>query len=121
MTTEEITVKLTEHHEEIGSIKHRVSNLEKNAETIQDIRHSAALLDKRASDLEKKTDVIQELAISVNELAVNMKAMLAEQEKQGKKIESLESVPAKKWDTLQTVIITALASGLITYILTRIF
>lgn len=97
MTQEEIAVKFTEHHKEIGSLKHRVDGLE------------------------EKTDVIQELALSVNELAINMKAMLAEQEKQGKKIESLESVPAKRWDTVQTVIITALASGLITYILTRIF
>ena len=97
MTAEETAIKLAEHQKEIGSLKHRVDGLE------------------------KKTDVIQGLALSVNELAINMKLMLAEQEKQGKKIESLESVPAKRWDTVQTVIITALASGLITYILTRIF
>ena len=97
MTAEDTAVKFAEHHKEIGSLKHRVDGLE------------------------KKTDVIQGLALSVNELAINMKLMLAEQEKQGKKIESLESVPAKRWDTVQTVIITALASGLITYILTRIF
>ena len=97
MTTEEMAIKFAEHGKDIGSLK------------------------RRTDALEKKTDVIQELAVSVNELAVNMRAMLLEQEKQGKKIESLESVPGKRWDTLTTVIITALASGIITFILTKIF
>ena len=114
MTAEETAVKIAEHQKEIGSLKHRVDALEDKTGNLQGLFH-------RTSALEERTEVIQGLALSVNELAINMKAMLAEQEKQGKKIESLESVPAKRWDTVQTVIITALASGLITYILTRIF
>ena len=96
MTQEEIAIKLTEHHKEIGSLKHRVGSLE------------------------DKTDAIQELVVSVKELSITMKSMLTEQEKQGKRIENLESVPSNRWNTLVTVVITALVSGFITYLLTTL-
>lgn len=96
MTQEELAVKFTEHHGEIGSLKHRVSNLE------------------------DKTDAIQELVVSVKELSITMKSMLTEQEKQGKRIENLESVPSNRWNTFVTVVITALVSGVITYLLTTL-
>ena len=96
MTNEDIAIELTKHTEEIGSLKHRVSELE---------------------DL---TDTIHKLALSVNELAVNMKNMIREQENQGQRIATLEQKPAKRYDTIVTVIITALVSGIITYILSNI-
>lgn len=96
MTNEDIAIELTKHTEEIGSLKHRVSELE---------------------DL---TDTIHKLALSVNELAVNMKNMIREQEIQGQRIATLEQKPAKRYDTIVTVIITALVSGIITYILSNI-
>ena len=96
MTNEDITIELTKHTEEIGSLKHRVNELE---------------------DL---TDTIHKLALSVNELAVNMKNMIKEQETQGKRIETLEQMPVKRYDTITTVIITALVSGIISYILANI-
>ena len=96
MTNEEITVELTKHTEEIGSLKHRVCELE---------------------DL---TDTIHKLALSVNELAVNMKNMIREQEQQGQRIATLEQKPAKRYDTITTVVMTALISGIITYILSNI-
>lgn len=102
MTNEEIAVKIAEHNQEIGSLKHRVKGLEGKQETIH------------------------QLALSVQQLADNMQSMLKEQERSAKlqdlaikRIEKLESKPAKNWDTLITVIITALASGFITYVLTN--
>lgn len=97
MNNEDIAVTLAEHGKEIGSLKHRVSNLE------------------------EKTDTIQQLTLSVKELAINMSNMLKEQERQAHCIDALEAQPAKRWDTLTTVIITAIASGIITYVLTSIF
>ena len=103
MTSEDVAIKIAEHGKEIGSLKHRVN------------------------ELEEKTDVIQELALSVKELAMNMQSMIKEQERQSKaqerafqRINSLEKRPAKHWDTLVTVIITAIASGVITYFLTNL-
>ena len=104
MTDEEVLVKLTKHEEEIGSLKYRVK------------------------EVEEQYELIQELTLSVQKLALNIQSMVKEQERYSKaqerifqRIESLESKPAKRWDTLTTVIITALASGIITYILSNIF
>ena len=97
MNNEDIAVTLAEHGKEIGSLKHRVNNLEEINGTIQ------------------------ELVLSVRELAVNMANMLKEQERQAKCIDTLEAQPAKRWDTVTTVVITAIASGIITYVMTNIF
>ena len=86
MDNEEVLIKLTKHHEEIGSLKHRMDGVE------------------------EKMDVLNELAMSVKELAINMQAMLKEQEKQGQHIELLEAAPAKSWDTVKTVVLTAIVS-----------
>ena len=103
MTDEEIAVTIAEQKKEIGSLKHRVDELEEN------------------------TDTIQKLTLSVQELAFNIQEMVKEQERYSKaqerafeRINALEEKPAKRWDSLTTVIITALASGIITYILSNI-
>ena len=38
MTNEEITIKLTKHHEEIGSLKHRVDDIEEIVKAVNDLR-----------------------------------------------------------------------------------
>lgn len=104
MEEQDIAVKLAEHGKEIGSLKHRVDHLE------------------------EQTEVIQNLVLSVKELAINMQNMIKEQEHYRKaqdkifsRIEVLENEPAKNWNTLITVIITALVSGMVGYVVTTIF
>lgn len=92
MTYEEIAVKFAEHHKEIGSAKHRITELEEQNKTIQ------------------------ELVLSVHELAINMKTMLEEQQSQGKRLAELEKEPVTRLTQIKTAIITALASSLITAI-----
>ena len=97
MTDEEIAVALNGHEHEIGSLKHRMK------------------------DQEEQSKVIQELELSVKELALNMKNMIAEQEKQGRRLQALENEPAERWNsakktaftTIVSVIAGALATGLI--------
>lgn len=96
MDNETMVVKIVEHEKEIGSLKHRVK------------------------DLEDDNNVIHSLALSVNELANNMKSMLKEQEKQGLRIDSLEKQPAKRMETITAAIISAIASGLIGYMLANL-
>ena len=104
MTEQDIAVKLAEYGKEIGSAKHRLDSLE------------------------EQTEVIQNLVLSVKELAINMQSMIKEQERYRKtqerifsRIEVLENEPAKNWNTLTTVMITALVSGLVGYVVTTIF
>lgn len=69
MTDEEVIVKMTKHDEEIKSLTRRVT------------------------DIEGKQEAINELALSVNKLAVNMEHMLDEQKEQGERLKSLEAEP----------------------------
>ena len=97
MTNEEIAVKLAEHNKEIGSLKHR------------------------ATDLEEQNKTIQELALSVKELAINMRSMMEEQKEQGGRLDALEKEPAERWNsakrsaftTIVSVVAGALATGLL--------
>jgi len=90
MTNEEVAVKLTKHHEEIGSLKHRVD------------------------ELEEKNTVIQDIALSVRELAVNMKSVKED-------VKELKARPAKRWDTIVTSIITAVIGGVMGVVFANIF
>ena len=96
MTTEEIAVSLAEHGKEIGSLKHRVG------------------------DLELETRAINDLAMSTQRMAVNMENMLEEQKRQGERLESLEGRDGKKWREITRHAITALISIILGYIFARL-
>ena len=103
MTTEEMAIKLAEHGKEIGSLKHRVG------------------------ELEEDTNIIHELVVSVKELAMNIQSMVKEQERYAKsqerafqRIEVLEKKPAKRWESVVTVLITVVATAVVTYFLSRL-
>lgn len=94
---EEIAVKLTALEHETKSAKHRID------------------------DLEAQNQAIQDLALGVKELSINMGNMLEEQKRQGKDIEKLKAEPGERWSNMQRTIFNqmigagaaALAIGLI--------
>lgn len=103
MTDEQIAVALAEIKKEIGSLKHRVD------------------------DLEDLTKAINELSMSVRELAINVSSNNERMDsyemrlrQQGERIGELEKKPARQWDKLMGVLLTALASGIIGYLLSNI-
>ena len=83
MTDEEIAVKLTVLEQEAKSAKHRLD------------------------DLEVQNQAIQNLALSVKELTINMTRMMEEQEKQGQDIDALKAEPAKRWKDSTKALFTA--------------
>lgn len=89
MDETEILIRLEAHEHEIGSLKERVK------------------------DLEAQNMVIQDLAISVNRMAVSLENMLKEINKQGKRLTVLENVPVENVKILRSAVITALAGGII--------
>ncbi len=104
MTDEEVAVSLTEHDHEIGSLKHRVDNME-------NLVHAT-----------------NELAMSVRELTVNVANNSNQMERyedrlraQGERIGELEKKPSKRWDLLMTTIITAIASGVVGFMVSNLF
>ena len=71
----------------------------------------------RIDDLEKRTDTLQELTTSVKLLAANMERMASEQMKQGDRLTALEKQPGERWNsmtrTIFTTVVSALAGGLV--------
>lgn len=73
MTDEDIAVKLTDHEHEIGSLKHRME------------------------DLEKSNTVLNRLATAVEVMATKQDSISKNVDKLTNKVESLEAEPGKRW------------------------
>ena len=90
-----ITKTLTNHEDNIKSLKQRMDKVEEQSKAIND------------------------LAMSVKELAINMNTMNKKQEEQGKRLTELESKPSKRWEQVVSIIITTLVGALLGYLLSR--
>ena len=97
MNETDIAVKFENHDQQIKSLKHRMEEQEEQSKTIQ------------------------ELVLSVKELALNMQTMIEVQGKQGDRLAQLEAAPAEQWSSMKRTIFNtmvgamagALATGLI--------
>lgn len=89
MDHEEMVVKLAEQDKEIGSLKHRMT------------------------DVEEQNKTINNLVVSVKELAINMQNMLHEQQNISNRITELENKPAKYWQAVVTALIGTAVGALL--------
>ena len=84
----EVAVKFENHDQQIKSLKHRMEEQEEQSKTMQ------------------------ELVLTVKELALNMQAMIKEQSKQGDRLAKLEAEPAERWSSMKrTVFNTMVGAG----------
>lgn len=88
MTDEDVAVKITALEHETKSAKHRLDELE--------VQHQA----------------IQDLAMSVKEMSINISSMLEEQKRQGKRLNTLEKEPAENWNNMKRTIFTSIVSAI---------
>lgn len=88
MTETEVAVKLENHEQQIKSLKHRME------------------------EQEEQSKVIQDLVLSVKELAINMRNMLDVQQSQGDRLEILEKEPAKQWSSTKKTFFTSITSAI---------
>lgn len=75
--------------------------------------------DKRIELLENNLEELRTLTTSVRELAVNMKNMASEQEKQGKRLEVLEGRDGEMWRKVMGYAITAVVGLVIGFIFSQ--
>lgn len=88
MNETDIAVKLENHDQQIKSLKHRMDEQEEQSKTIQD------------------------LVLSVKELALNMQSMIEVQGKQGDRLAKLEAAPAEQWSSMKrTALNTIVGAG----------
>lgn len=74
----------------------------------------------RIKDLEKKTDAVAKLAEAVAVMAEHMKALDDKIDGMQTSVNSLTAKPAKNWDALVKIALTALVSGLVGWALSKI-
>jgi len=88
MENEDIVKALTEHSEKIKVANHRID------------------------DLEKQQQQIQELTISVQELAMSVKNMVEVQKTHSDKLAELESRPSQNWNTVTRTVLTTIVGAI---------
>lgn len=76
--------------------------------------------DKRLSMLEESVQKIMALTTSVEKLALSMESMVKEQEKQGRRLEDLESRDGEKWRSAVGYVIAAAAGILVGFLFQQI-
>ena len=70
----------------------------------------------RISALEKAVESIQQITINVERLAISMENMTKELERQGKRLDTIEETPKKRWET----IVAAILAGIVGFALNAI-
>ena len=71
----------------------------------------------RLSELEETVKKIQDLTVAVHEMSISISTMTKELTKQGERLEKIESKPGQSWDKLVWIIISAISSGVIGYLI----
>lgn len=89
MTDNEVEVKLAEQGKEIGSLKHRMDNVEDVVNVVHQLAQEMVGLTKEVGFM--------------NQTLVQLTA----------KVTHLEQTPAKRWDVVVTALIGAVISGIV--------
>ncbi len=76
--------------------------------------------DKRIELLEQNVEKMGALTTSVEKLATNMESMLREQEKQGKRLETLEGRDGEMWRKVVGYVVTAVIGIVLGFVFTQI-
>lgn len=75
---------------------------------------------KRIDELEANSRQVGAMVSSIEKLAVNMENMAKEQEKQGKRLETLEGQDGEKWKTVVKCCITGFVTFVISLVLPKL-
>lgn len=76
--------------------------------------------DRRIELLEQNVEKMSALTTSVEKLATNMESMLKEQEKQGKRLETLEGRDGEMWRKVVSYVVTAVISIVLGFVFAQI-
>lgn len=94
---------------------------EEIAVELKGLQKDVRSLEKRMNEQEKQNDIIQNLVISVKELAINMRQMLDEQKEQGKRLDALEREPTETYNMIKKTVLTAIVSGVVGILIGNLF
>ena len=75
---------------------------------------------RRIGELEQTIKQINSLIVSVEKLALNMQSMLAEQKKQGERLQKLENRDGEMWRKVTGYVATAIIGIVVGYVFKQI-
>lgn len=103
MTNEELTQKFVELDERVS-------------------RHTEQLKTafNQISDVKSIAESVHKLATTVEILTIGQKSTTEKLDKISNEIEEIKDKPAKRWDSATTVVITAILTAVVTFLLTQI-
>jgi gas vesicle protein len=107
--------KIQEALDSTKSAHKRLDAMEADNKILHEMAADIKVLATNSATLNKDMDLVKK---DVKELKENPNPEIAELKCD---VRELKEKPAKRWNTLETVIITALASGLIGFFLSKIF
>ena len=82
------------------------------------IRHGEETMSmNELSSIEKLNDAIEEIRKNISDMAKSLAVMEVKLEAVSKDVDDMKQTPKKRWDTLVGVIITAVATAFITYVI----
>ena len=90
MTNEEIAVKLNDHENEIGSLKHRMNKAENTIEQIHELTTSVKLIAQKQDNVVTKLDSLTTTVADITK------------------------APGEKWNKVTSTILTGLVSAIVT-------
>lgn len=90
MNNEEIAVKLNDHDNEIGSLKHRMDKAENTIEQIHELTTSVKLIAQKQDNVVSKLDSLTNT------------------------VSDITKQPAEKWNKVTSTILTGLVSAIVT-------
>ena len=100
----------TEHKTTESEIKEIWERLTAGESSIKSAHH-------RIDNLEKLAESVNSMAISINQLAIETKALREDYVKADERIEELEKKPIKRYETFITALLTGIAGYLLSMIL----
>lgn len=103
MTTEELTKKVFDLDERVA-------------------RHTEQIKTcfNQITDIKTMTECVHRLATSVETLALEQKSTKEKLDNLSEDVEEIKNKPAKRLDSITSVIITAISTAIVTYFLTKI-
>ena len=92
------------------------------ARTLENHDQHIKSLERRMTNQEEKMNVLTDLTMSVQKLALGMDTMTAKQDDMNVRLQEIEKKPAQNWNTMTrtifTTIVSAIAGGLAVWIVT---
>ena len=92
-----------------------------HAQRLSAVEESAKSAHKRIDALDSLTQSVNNLTISVSEMAVGMRQLEKSSANLSQKIDCLEATPGKRWELIVTEIIKLVVAGAAGFLLSRLF